>query len=155
ATNLDFGAYALNDADVVVGQYISSGYLHAFRWDGALQDITINTTTQPVVSGYAMAINAAGFIGGTLAFNCNATATSMAGALWSAGGGSVAPQGLFDPCSNSSVLGMNNIGDLVGIGSRVIGGSGWSRPTLWHAGAMIELPTFGVNPGHGKVNAIN
>src|SRR5262249_46651847 len=151
----DYGAYALNDADEVVGYYLASGYVHAFRWAGSLQDITINTTTQPSASGYAVAIDAAGQIGGSLTFNCSPSSTSLTAARWSAGGGSVVPLGTYDPCSTSSVLGMNNIGDLVGTGYRIYSGASWNRPTLWHAGAMIDLPTFGAAPGHGKASAIN
>jgi hypothetical protein len=154
--NTSYGGYGINDSDVIVGQYPINSAIHAFRWDGGLQDITINQTNQPTASGYAAAINAAGDIGGTLTFNCNGgAATPFMAARWAPGGGSVVSLGTYDLCSTSSVLALNNVGDLAGYAYRVIAGANWMRATVWHAGTMIELPNFGTSPGHAVVSSIN
>jgi hypothetical protein len=100
-------------------------------------------------------INAAGDIGGTLSFNCNAVATNLTGAHWTPGGVSVTSLGTYDLCSSSYVLGMNNVGDLAGFGYKIIGGLNWTRATIWRAGTTIELPNFGTSPAHARVNSIN
>jgi hypothetical protein len=148
--NSTYGGYAINDSDVIVGQYQPGDYVHPFLWDGALHDIAIDIAHWSPPSGYAAAINAGGEIGGTLNAACPYPVNFM-GARWAPGGGSVTSLGGLVDCGHSVVQCMNNVGDLGGTGAL----GSWNRPTLWHNGTIIELPVFGSSGGHGVVESIN
>jgi hypothetical protein len=160
-SNTSYGGYAINDSDVIVGQNYVGGYVHSFRLDcvhNEFNDITLNETNGSFPQAYAYAINAGGDIAGSLTFNCAGAATNLQAAhwTWTPGGPSAVSLGTYDLCSTSYALCLNNVGDLAGYGLRTIGSYGWYRPTLWHAGTMIDLGVFGASgDGHGYVNAIN
>jgi probable HAF family extracellular repeat protein len=109
-------AVALNDSDQVVGnEELFSGVVHAFLWDGSMEDL--GTPDASLDESYALAINAGGTIVGDAA---NGTEGTPAAWVLQSGGAMQLLNNLVDPSLGWDLevaSGVNDSGQIVGWGS--------------------------------------
>jgi probable HAF family extracellular repeat protein len=138
---IDAQGFAINNAGWVVGgvDYPKANSYQGFLFNGT-------TMISLGMGGTATGINSTGQVVGQTSnrIACRVDTDSSGNPT------SITDLGSLSPADNSTALGINDAGVIVGLDNLIAGGS--SRPWYWN-GSLVELP--GLGGTQGQANAIN
>ncbi|MFO0839121.1 MAG: hypothetical protein U1D55_11430 [Phycisphaerae bacterium] len=152
--NLDLwgfdGVFDINDSGEAVGTLRDAvtGLPAAFRWDGAIHEITLPLLPPGAGTPHSrgFAINSAGAIAGGHQVRCVSGATPIAAARWSPGGASLVS---IPTCVDSTGYGINDAGWVVGQSNSQ------AQPFLWNGLGPTPLSILGSSGGADNAVGIN